>query len=169
MAQLVIVVRDKVCGDYYADARNYKRGDVALVYADDQRHSREMLTNPNLRIVTIPSLSVAEAKALLAPQVLAPDEQFVTEKTRQRRGFKFDIDDPLIPADLRACLDDDTRKQPIFTSNAEVTLARALRKEKPGIPDPSRESMPRPATRESVPRPATRDGVPLPATKAIGA
>lgn len=136
MAQLVIVIRDKKCGDYYADARNYKRGDVALVYEDDQQHSPEMLSNPHIRIVVVPSLSAAEAKAMLAPQVLRPAEPFVTEKTRQRRGFKFDIDDPSIPADLRTHLEDDARKQPIFIATLAVGLVRSLKKEKERITDP---------------------------------
>jgi hypothetical protein len=122
MAQLLIFARDKVCGDYHLDAQNHKRGDVLLVYPDGQQHSQEVLTHPMFRIIEVPSLSINEAKTLLAPQVLGPNDTFVSEKTRQFRGFKLDLDDPLIPADLRAYVDDDTRKQDIFVIDLRLRL-----------------------------------------------
>lgn len=135
MASLLVVVHDKINPDFYKDCQCYKRGDVVDVHPDDWVYGRLELTDPLFRIFIIPALSESEASAYLFWEV--PTDPQNPSRTLQRRGFCLDLDSPIIPAAVRAYIDDDTRAQPTFTVTLNQAQLRNLKKLRPPIADPN--------------------------------
>jgi hypothetical protein len=137
---LIIRARDRTRNEFYADARDYKRGDVVAAYdADTRLLGGRVLTSPNYRILHAVNLPLAEALQLTAPQVLTANDA-ASEKTLARRGFNFDLDSALLPPALEAYLADDTRKEPLFVLNAPLAVLRTLRRSKVKVADPLKVS-----------------------------
>ncbi len=135
MAQLVIKTVDRRRGDFYADAADYKRGDVIAVYPDDVVLEGDVLRLPVFRVVRIPGMTFAEARQFTAPQVLEANDA-ASARTLARRAFSFDLDNALATPELQAYLADDSRKQPVFTFDMPIATLRAFRKTKAKISDP---------------------------------
>lgn len=89
MAELLVRVVDKVNEDFYLNCQCTKRGDVIVVQPDGWGWGLEELKNPDWRIIVMPELSLAEAEAMLAPEL--PVDPLNPSKTLQRRAFKFDL------------------------------------------------------------------------------
>jgi hypothetical protein len=112
MADLLIRIRDKESsGDAETDALQFKRGDVVAVWPTPGPWGGAELTNPDWRILSLPNVDVADVGELLRVEADA------LEKTARKRRARFNVDGAGLPAPIRAWLADDTRAQPILTSN----------------------------------------------------
>lgn len=133
MAELLIRIRDKVNKDFYFNARCTKRGDVILVKPDGWMWGVMELSHPDARIVKLPNIPLAEARAFLGRE---PDtDPFNPSRTLQPRAFKLDLDN--LPSAAKVFIADDERRNPAVTLSITVTQLRALKLAKPRIQDPA--------------------------------
>lgn len=135
MAQLVIKTVDRKRGEFYADAQDYRRGDVIAVYPDTYVFEGDVLKLPIFRIVKIPSLAFEEAQQFVAPQVLDANDR-ASVKTLTRRAVSFDLDSTFVTPEFKAYIADDSRKEPVFTLDMPLATVRTLRKTKTKVSDP---------------------------------
>ena len=137
MAEILLRVRDKVNPtDPYKNCKLTKRGDVIHVAPDGWPWGARELDQPFWRIVKFPGVNPQLLEDLLGPE-LDTDPQNPS-RMLQRRAFKLDLDALTIPADIRAYLDDDTRKQPTLTiTGVKATAFRALKTARPKLSDPA--------------------------------
>jgi hypothetical protein len=135
MAELLVRIADKVNSDFYMNTKCTKRGDVIVASPDGWPWGKEELSLPFYRIFKIPALPLAEAQALCAPEL--DTDPAHPSRTLQRRAFRLDIDNVIIPAALKAFLLDNTRANPTFTVNLTLAQIRSLKIVKPVIADPA--------------------------------
>lgn len=135
MAELLVRVRDKINSDFYLNCQCTKRGDVIVVQADGWAWGKEELSNPDWRIIKIPSITVSEALAYTAPELDVDLKN--PSKTLQRRAFRIDIDNVAIPAGIKAYLLDNTRATSSMTLGISVAAIRALKTAKAPVQDPA--------------------------------
>lgn len=135
MAEILLRVRDKTNPtDPYKDCKLTKRGDVICVQNDGWTWGVGELLEPFWRIVKLSSASAQQFEDMLGPEL--PTDA-TPSRMLQRRAFKYDLDAPTIPADIRAYLDDDSRVQPfIVLSGLRANAFRALKIAKPRLADP---------------------------------
>lgn len=89
MAELYIRVIDKINADFYLNQQCTKAGDVIVACPDDWPWGNLELSSPDYRILSIPEMSLSEARALVVPEVeIDPNNP---SKTRQARQFKLDL------------------------------------------------------------------------------
>ena len=127
--ELLIRVKSKTSPDPYKDCQLTKRGHVIVVMPDGHDWTPTERTNPEWRIVSLPSLSRAEAEAMLASE-----PGLETNRMLQRRAFKLDVD--ALPTAAKVFMNDDSRKTPIGTIT--VTQLRAIKTRLAPLIDPDR-------------------------------
>lgn len=135
MAQLVIKTVDRKRGEFYADAQDYRRGDVIAVYPDTYVFEGDVLKLPIFRIVKIPTMTFEEAQQFVAPQVLDANDR-ASPKTLARRAISFDLDGAFAVPGFKAYIADDGRKEPVFTLDMPLPAVRTLRKARAKVSDP---------------------------------
>lgn len=136
MAELLIRVADKInTDDFYRNCQCTKRGDVIVASPDGWPWGKDELVLTFYRILKIPVLPLAEAQAFCAPEVDV--DPLHPSRTLQKRMFRLDIDNAIIPAALKAYLQDDSRTSPSFTVNLTLTQIRSLKLVRPPITDPA--------------------------------
>ena len=136
MCEVLLRIRDKINKvDVYADVQCLKRGDIVSIVADEWVWGSEELTNDDWRIIKFPNIALSTAEAFLSPEL--PLDPANPGKMNRLRGFKFDIDDPLIPAGFAAWLADDTRVTPTRTVNFTGPQLLAFKKAKERLSDPN--------------------------------
>lgn len=128
MAELLLRIRSKTSSDIYKDVRLTKRGDVIVVCPDGHQWGTQELTNPDWRIVRCPSITVAEAEALLVEE---PGDPLIN-RMLQRRWFYYDL--TKLSPQIQALLDPDSPRTD-FEINRNT--ARNLKTQKSSIPDPN--------------------------------
>lgn len=133
MAEFLVRVVDKVNSDIYLDSKCLKAGDVVVVCPDGWLWSSEELTNPDWRIVAIPSVTVIQAQAFLAPEL----DTDPTRPSRLLRRRAFRIDLTLLPAAWQAWIADASRTQSIKTFSGSVAQVLALKAAKVRLVDPN--------------------------------
>lgn len=137
MCELLVRVKDKVSPDPYRDVKLTKRGDVIVVMPDGWAWSSEERTNPDWRIFKWPSESIANASALLSPELpIGQWPENAPDPMLQRRGFCLDVNFATLPQALKNYLADDSRAQAFFNVPAQVTIA-ALKMKRAKRPDPN--------------------------------
>ena len=134
MCEILIRVRAKENPDPYLDAKALKRGDVVAVVNNGWVWSTEELTNPDWRIVKLPSVSVSAGETLLAKEYDI-DPQFPS-KVLRRRAFYWNIDDSSWSTPVRNWINDDSRSVPTRTVNISETQFLALKIAKVQLNDP---------------------------------
>lgn len=113
--ELLIRVKDKINLDSVElDALLTKRGDVIAIRPDGHRWGTKELSNPEWRIIHIPSLTERQAQELL-------EEEPVDQKNRQKRVRKIDIDDLSLSKRSKDFISDDTRATIKISDDTLVT------------------------------------------------
>lgn len=134
MSELCIIVVDRVNHECpYRDSKCYKRGDVIEVLEDGSDWGTETLRNPHWRILQLPNVPFKAALAFLSAE--AETDPKNPSRVLQRRGFHFNID--AAPEDLKDWFADDSRAQPVFTSNMTLASLMKLKVRKPKRKDPN--------------------------------
>jgi hypothetical protein len=121
MAEILVRVVDKVNKEFYLNCRCTKRGDVIVVAPDGWKWGTDERTDPQYRIISLPQYSVEDLQAFLAPE--QPTDPSQSQRTLQRRAFKFDVDHPDLPQAIRDCIADDTRASETYQDNAVPAAA----------------------------------------------
>lgn len=134
MAELLVRVVDKVNDDFYLNCKCTKRGDVIVAQPDGWLWGKEELANPDWRIFKLPDMKLADAQAMLAPE-LDVDPQHPS-KTLQRRVFKFNLDDPSLPVATQTLVTDATRQSEAVAGVSAPALL-ALKVQKAPVADPA--------------------------------
>lgn len=138
---MLIRVHNKTAGkDVYEDVQRTKRGDIITVQPDGWEWSREEQTAPYWRILKVPTLTKQEAELYDKDEHqvrVAKDgaNQFDKPATSQRRGYNFDLDSPLLSAELVQYLADDRRSSPGFQLKADLPAATVIVRKAP-VTDP---------------------------------
>jgi hypothetical protein len=145
MAEIVVVVKDKVNKDFYLDCGCYKRGDVIEVREDGWPWGTIDRSNPDWRIIKVPQHSVAELAAFLAREKDTDPKN--PSRTLQKRHFKLDIDNPALPQELKDLVADDSRQVEVAVNDATTAAAAqaqlptfsllTFKVQKPPIADPA--------------------------------
>lgn len=129
MAEILLRVHDKVGRTPELDVKCTKRGDVIFVAEDGWSWGHDELTLPFYRIIKFPGVTIDVFTPFLSSE---PETNPVNPSNmRLRRFFKFDVDDPSLPADMQAHIADDTRAQPFFVSTMSGPQAYQLKKQRP--------------------------------------
>lgn len=127
MCELLLRVVSKANpDDPVLDSKLTKRGDVIVAVEDGWAWSQPERSNPHWRIIRLPNVTLSEAQSFLAPE--PEDTPETPSRFRQRRAFRFDIDNPALPAAFAAWLADDSRAQPARTVNFDWQQLVAFRK-----------------------------------------
>lgn len=135
MSELLVRVHSKSNPlDLYKDCQLTKRGDVISACVDGWPWGKEELTNPAWRIFKIPVLPLDEALALTVPEF--PQDINDQRLTLLKRIFRLDVDNALLPLDLKAYLLDDLRVAPTFTVTLPLSTVRSLKLAKQRVLDP---------------------------------
>lgn len=141
MCELLIHVIDKVNADsVYLNAKLPKTGHVVVVCDDGWAWGDMELTLPDFRLFKAPGFDATFFEPLLSNEIATvPGQTFgdVTN-TLQYRGYKMDILNTAVPADIAAYLADATRLAPFMTLDSVTAAAlQAFIAQCPPIPDPS--------------------------------
>lgn len=135
MSELLVRVQDKINEDFYKNCKCSKRGDVIVAMPDGWNWGKDELTLPFYRIFKVPGLPLTEARALCSPELDVDPKH--PSLTLQRRAFRLDIDNLIIPAQLKTYLLDGARANPSFSINLSLAQLRSLKVVKPVVQDPS--------------------------------
>lgn len=138
MAEIIVrVVDHPSTGDFYRDCRRLGRGDVIEVMPDGHGWGVQDQKNPDWRILKFPGVPVSDLLGFLAPQVDTDSKN--PSKTLQPRAFKFDLDNPSLPTDLKAVVADSARLEPTKTPDVQMASpdVLAFKALKPAIADPA--------------------------------
>lgn len=133
MATIVLRIADQFATDALAHATKELRGDVVEVVPDGWPFSAAELAHAAWRIVSLPAVSLDEARSFAAPGHVAPWEGRIAPA----RAFGLDLDGPPVPAGLAAFLADDSRSVPVFTSDLTAAQLGALRVARVPAPHPA--------------------------------
>lgn len=127
--ELLVRVKDKIGSDVYHDVKLTKRGHVIVVKPDGHDWGARELDNPDWRIIRIPGISEAEATAMLAEE-----PGLDTNRMKQRRAFKLDLDNGVFKNTHKNFIDDDSRQ----TRHVEINISdlRQLKKQLKPVKDP---------------------------------
>jgi len=135
--ELLVRIVDKVNPDFYLNLGCSKRGDVIVVKPDGWAWGSDELSNPQWRILQVPNLTLEEAEALAAPEVLQAGN---SKETLQKRGFKLDLDSPALQSrpGFQTFLTDHARTTRVFTfpGNSGRTLILGAKQQKSPVADP---------------------------------
>jgi hypothetical protein len=120
MAILVVCRVDTTHPDPYINCQHYKRGDVVQVLPDDHTFSETEKKHPRLCFIPVPKIDPADLQGFVVPEQNA--DSFNPSRVLQRRGYKFDLDHPDLPQDIKTIAADPTRsaetavlsKPPVF-------------------------------------------------------
>lgn len=138
MAELLIRVKDKINAvDYYKNFQCTKRGDVIVACPDGWNWGNDELSDPQYRIVKIPSLPLIDAQALTTPE--QETDPVRPSRTLQRRGFKLNLDDPSLPQAFQDFIKDDSRKQQTINLSLTKQQVLAIKVKKAAIADASNQ------------------------------
>jgi hypothetical protein len=105
-----------------------KRYDLITVQADGWQWGSEELANPWFRVLAWPDAIMAEAQALLSPQLSAVNSNVEPTTYWQYRGFYLDLQSELVPAAVQRWFADDTRAEPRFVLSSPGSVALATLK-----------------------------------------
>lgn len=133
MAEICIMIVNRVNDDPKVDAQCFKRGDVVEVLPDGSDWGSSVRKLSIFRIIKLPNVSVEEARAFLAPELPADPE--APKDMLQRRAFRLDLDNPIVPQALRDYLADDTRVKDSASFPATVDMIRSLKVAKEPLPE----------------------------------
>lgn len=134
MSYIVFLVREEKVGDIYIDAKRYRRFDVIAALPEGHEWGRFDLTEKIWRILHLPQVPLDYAEMFLAEEL--DNDPGNPSEVLQIREFMFDLDSISLSAGFRRWLEDDTRAQPIRTSNWTPDQIEALRKPKERLVDP---------------------------------
>ena len=129
--QLLLRVKDKINHESIAKCVNcLKAGDIVDIMPDSHVWvGTETLTNPDWRIINAPNLTELAANTFLVPE---PEDDFQNPNPlKQARAFMFDLEHPSLPQDFKDYLADDTRTNPIYTTDFRLGQFMALKKVRP--------------------------------------
>ena len=130
------VAEDTTHETFYKYSGTFHRGDVIAAQDNGWPWGNDELTLPFWRIIKMPSVDLATARTLLAPEI--PVDPLNPSLTIQRRGFKFDLDGGSFGGPIGAYLADDTRVASSYTFNISNAVFNAQVKiAKPRIDDPA--------------------------------
>lgn len=111
--ELLIFTKDRVGSDVFQDTKLPKRGYVIDAHQDGCNWGRMELVYPRFRIVKVPAMTESFAETMLSAEIGFNDTP-TDQSTLQLRAFKFDLDDPSLPADFQAFIADDDRQAPHY-------------------------------------------------------
>jgi hypothetical protein len=134
MAEIVVQIVDKVNKDFYLNCGCYKRGDVIEIREDGFPWGKIDRSNPDWRIIKLPQYSVKDLESFRSGEKNTDPTQ--PSKTLQRRAFKFDIDNPNLPQDIKSVVSDASRTMEKTTVDSAFNIY-AFKVEKAKIEDPA--------------------------------
>jgi len=133
MAELLVRVVGDTSANPFVNANAFKRGDVAVAFADGHAWGCEELTDPRWRILRFPGATLDDASVLLSPEKAATRQSDrAPDPMLQIRGFALKLDTG--DAALDAFLADASRRQAVFVM--PVPLA-SLVVRKPPLKNPN--------------------------------
>lgn len=135
MSELLVRVADKINSNFYLNCQCTKRGDIVACCADGWPWSIAEKTLPFWRILKLPNVTVAQVTPYLVPEL--PVDPLNPSKTLQKRAFKLDLSNVVLPAALKTFIQDDTRAQPSYTFNASAATIASITIRKSTIADPA--------------------------------
>lgn len=125
MAEICIMVEDVEGASPSHTLALMKRGDVVDVLPDGFDWGDAALASPRFRMIALPNVSLAAARAFLAPEAYVSQDDAATGRVLRPRGLRFRLTGSGLPASFAAWLANDARPVPILriTSITTATLA----------------------------------------------
>jgi hypothetical protein len=114
MAELLLRQRDRSELPVEQRALTFRRGDVIVACPNNWAWTQEELTNPDWRILALPSVGLSAINQFLQPELTATVE---SPDLLQKRLNYLDVDAASLPQALKNWWRDDTRASPKYTIN----------------------------------------------------